>query len=223
MSEVYTFDSINNVNQEFSDKLRNCYYPHKINIYFDKVINCLEDIEFITIHIGSTSIEQYIDSYEFLNNKLSFTVSSINTEYYYNKSNIVKVFSNKNYNVKSIEIELKINNFRIICDSYGEGSGSIKNSCIIKSEFFKTFDDLIEFIMDDSDLSYELSKKYLTKKGGSFSYYKYSDEDEDDDYDNYNSEIVLYEGIAEKDESDSDSNDSDYNNTDNGKEYDNDD
>ncbi len=194
MLEVYTFDNINNFNQDFHDKLHSGYHVHKITIYFDKEIINIKDTQCITVRIGNNYPEIYNYSYEFINNKISFTISSINIEYFYNKKNSVKIFCNKNYNIKSFEIEIKKNNVRILCDFstfVSKKDTKTIRKYVIKSDYFKTFDELIKYIMDDSGLSYELSKKYLTRHGGKSDYYKYVSDDEllsEDDYDDDNSD-----------------------------------
>ncbi len=182
MSEVYTFDNLNNFNQEFHDKLIIGYHAHKITIYFDKEIINIKNIQNLRsvqgtqtqlcgIRIGSYDLELYTNSYEFINNIFSFTVSSINTEYQYNKKNSIRISCDINSQIKSFNIEIKKNDFMICSSRNLEMTDLSLGKYIIKSDFFKTFDDLIKYIMNDSGLSYDLSKKYLTDKIGTYNYY----------------------------------------------------
>ncbi len=198
MSEVYTFDNVDNIfNQEFNDKLITRYHPNKITIYVDKEITTLEDIQPIFVRIGTYTYRHYYDSYEFINNKISFTISSINVDYNKHTKNKINIYCNKKYNIKSVEIEIRKKDLIILCDedNYDLNPNDI-GKYIIKSDYFNTFDELIEYIMHDSGLNYELSKKYLIQYSGTFWYTKYSLNGIDED--NMTNDITL--AIGENDE-----------------------
>ncbi len=198
MPEIYTFDRINNFNQEFNDKLHNDYYPYRITLYLDKQINNLEDIpvkyasSFISISGMFPMV--YDDSIEFINNQLSYTVSSMHmTEYKNNERNLIYIRIVPNYNILSIDIEIKKHDYTLLHSIPAYLNKDDYGKYIIKSNCFETFDDLIKFIMYDSGLNYELSKKYLIEQSGIHIYYKDDEDIDDNNYYNYNY-IILSEG-----------------------------
>ncbi len=256
MSEIYTFckvedgpsGKLNKFNQEFNDKLHNGYSPHKITLYLDKQIDNLDDTLLKNIYTLITIVDifffVYNDSIEFINNKLSYTISSMNTTFFKNYEQIYVNINNNiydiynlgeiKYNILSVDIELKKHDFIILnFNAQGGLSRNEYNKYIIKSNYFKTFDELIKFIMYDSGLSYELSKKHLTEKSGISNYFitratendpiliegfndekpiiyendyiEYNDDDEDDDYHHYYNDYFQHDYI----ENNGDSNDDD--------------
>ncbi len=176
MSEIYKFDGDYASDENLHKKLNDGYHVHKITIYFDKLIPNLpkNDLFYIQVSIGNYCCFLYEDSYEYIDNKLSLTVSSINVcrELYENTDIRIKTINDLDLNIISFTIEIKKND--IIIKSYYLDNNDYNNrKYLIKSNYFKSFDELITFVMDDSNLSYELSKKYLTTRSGTSCYYKY--------------------------------------------------
>ncbi len=220
MLEVYIFDNINNFNQEFQDKLHNGYCPHKITFHLDKQINNLDDILFKYIYelVSFNDIFPllYYDSIEFINNKISYTVSSINmVEYQLSEKIMININEFRcsdiipNYKIISVDVEILKHDFMLIWRSldYNIFLFNDYGKYVIKSDCFETFDELIKFIMYDSGMNYELSKKYLSERSGIQVYYKHNNELEKDLQEDYFNNFV----ILSKGENDEQNDDIDYN------------
>ncbi len=182
---IYTFNG-ETINHEFHDKLvKENYIIKKITIYFDNEI----DISYKNCFIfySNHSIEYFKNTFEYYNNKLSF-----NCHVDVSVETITKQFSitlnRKKIKYKYIEAEIykpKIYIYRIENDILLDNNDDL----IIRSDYFKNFDELILYIMDISGLNYELSKEYLTYYGGQYSYNINIDTE-------YYDEIIIFNGKA---------------------------
>ncbi len=195
MSDIYTFYTTpsNNkhkfeFNQEFHDKIIDGYVMHKITIYFEKEITSLDNKNIFSIGICHYYQEPYLDTYEYLDNKISYILS--NFEYMHfdeNQKVMLTAFYHPENIIKSVEVELKKYDINVYYDKFYDH----EKYCIIQSNYFKSFDEIIKYIMDDSGMNYELSKKYLIYESGLTKFYNGNPTEYDHLTDDY---ITLFEG-----------------------------
>ncbi len=140
------------------------------------------------------------ETLEFFNNKVSFKCNQKlhnweydGFEYIFN----VYLYSEYEYlkkiNYKTIEIDIYNTSIFIYQTKYTIYNTNYKNefSMVITSNYFKTLDELIHYIMDISDLNYETSKQYLLKYDEKLIEFNlYQDDKNIDDIDLHN--YVLY-------------------------------
>ncbi len=195
--EKYTFKH-NEINNEFHDKLvKENYVIRKITIHLDKEVD--RKYNYWIYYDYYTYIDYFSDSIEFFNNTISFTCNQIIQKTISNFRYHFSIKYNGEYiDYKLIEVDILKPEIYIWKETDNLFK-SIKNSdLIIKSNYFKTFDELINYIMDVSNMNYELSKKYLIGYGGLYlySYYKNNEKDEEENDEDEKIEFTLFNGSA---------------------------
>ncbi len=217
MSNIYTFyPTIKNnnykfdFNQDFHNKINNDYIMHKITIYFEKEIVDLKKNTLFSIGICHEYPDRYLDTYEFINNKISYIIPSFDNDYIGNNKNIITAGYYPENIIKSVDVELKKHDVNIERNIHFNGSGY----CIITSSYFKSFNELINYVMVDSGMNYELSKKYLIQNNES-SYFYCPDKDDIDDIEEnilFKEKCIIIDNYEDDNYSGSEYSDNDDNN-----------
>ncbi len=110
MQERYILKQNEPIN-ELADKLINGYWINKLIIYFDKVIEDLDDFNYIFIGDNKNSIVIEIITKYYFNNILYLILPPIKPFYikYINKNSYIQLYKNSsdNRNIKNIEYYIK--------------------------------------------------------------------------------------------------------------------
>ncbi len=147
----------NNVNnKEFNDKLNQGYIIHKFTINLNKRIDILNKYYTKIIILFNNHFLHYYKDVEYYNNKITYTICNLYYTYIDDEENIISIYD-VDSTILNFEIELK----KQIIDTTDIGMEKYNDKLSIETNVFNNVNDIIIFVMNESGMNFELSKKYL--------------------------------------------------------------
>ncbi len=160
--ETYYFEN-DKIDNEFIEKMKDDYVIREITIYLDKQV---EEITKYYYVLYQGLLVDYFDNVEYYNNSITFKCFHANNLSIDNKIKIFYLNNSNDENYIKIDInkfDIKINKpLFIIKQFYDDNVDSDKDYKIIKSNYFKNINELLNYYYHDiNDKTYDMCLKYI--------------------------------------------------------------